>query len=112
MPLPDEAPPTTVTEKIAATPQKVADALDKSPRIVNDWRMGFRWLSSKCFLLVGAAQSTWMMLDADQRASLPHNFIFWFTGIVSAVGFLGRFYKQRDRRGFDDDGRKCDDGSS
>ena len=94
MPLPDDIKP-SIPEKIAEVPQKVAAVLDKSPRVVNDWRNGFRWLSNQAFIAIGAAQSTWMLLDADQRAAFPKNFIFWFSGTIAAVGFFLRFLQQR-----------------
>jgi hypothetical protein len=89
---PDEKP--TVREKIA-------NALDRSPRIVDDWRKGWRWASTRSIGLAIAVQGTWAMLDADQRRTLPPNFPFYLTIAVLALALGGRFIKQFSG---DDDG--------
>ena len=86
MPQPDGSP--TVGEKIAT-------ALDRSPRIVNDWRAGARWFSNQCGFAVFAIQGTWASLDSDMRATLPRNFVFYLTMFFAALGIISRFIKQR-----------------
>lgn len=87
---------------------QVAAALDSSPRIVDDWRRVPRFISANALALVMALQSTWAMLDPDERASLPHNLVFYLTITVAAFGFVGLFIKQKNGPNRDDLGRKCD----
>ncbi len=63
-------------------------------QLVEDWRKAWRWISVNCMVLAGAVQGTWLVLDADQRASLPPYTVSVITILVLACGVAGRLIKQ------------------
>lgn len=63
--------------------------------IVDDWKKGLKWFSTNMWLLEIALQSTWMTLDADERAALPHNLVTGLSLTVAVLGIAGRFIKQK-----------------
>ena len=62
--------------------------------LVEGWRNAWRWTSMNCMVLAGALQGTWLVLDADQRATLPHYSVTALTIVVLIAGVAGRLIKQ------------------
>lgn len=62
--------------------------------LVEDWRNAWRWVSVNCMVLAGALQTAWLVLDADQRASLPPYSVTVLTIAILACGVIGRLTKQ------------------
>lgn len=63
--------------------------------LVENWRSAWRWVSVNCMVLAGALQGTWLVLDHDQRASLPPYSVTVLTIAVLAAGVAGRLVKQQ-----------------
>ena len=63
-------------------------------QLVEGWRHAWRWTSVNCMVLAGALQGGWLVLDADQRASLPPYSITVLTIVVLVAGVAGRLIKQ------------------
>ncbi len=63
-------------------------------QLVEDWRRAWRWVSVNCMVLAVAIQTAWLVLDADQRASLSPYSVTAITILVLACGVAGRLVKQ------------------
>lgn len=66
----------------------------KKITLVSNWRQAPRWLSVKCMAAAGALQGGWLMLDAEQRASLPAGTATYVTLALLALGVAGRLVDQ------------------
>ena len=63
-------------------------------QLVEGWRNAWRWTSINCMVVAGALQGTWLVLDADQRSSLPPYSVTVLTIVVLIAGVAGRLIKQ------------------
>lgn len=64
------------------------------PKLVDDWRQAYRWLSVNCMALATAIQGTWMTLGDDMRSELPKYAIHIATIAILVAGITGRLVKQ------------------
>lgn len=72
------------------------------PRIVDDWRQGWRWLSVQLMAaalvlpdLLAYALDTWNLLPPDLKAALPPTWAQWLGKVLLVGGIAGRFIAQR-----------------
>ncbi len=68
------------------------------PKLVEDWKQCWRWLSVNCMVLAGAVQGAWIYIPEDLRRSMPENLVTGITMGLLVLGVMGRLVKQGKRR--------------
>lgn len=66
----------------------------RRPRLIQNWKQGWRMFSNQAMTLAGALQATWALLDAEQRAALPPNAVHWVSIGILVAGIVGRLVDQ------------------
>lgn len=64
-------------------------------KLIKNWRRCWRMFSQQAFMAAGALQGTWLMLDGDQRASIPTEWVAALTILIVVLGFIGRLLPQK-----------------
>lgn len=72
-------------------------------KLIPEWRKCWRMFSQQAFVAAGSLQTTWLVLDKDQRDSLPGELITWFTLTIIVLGFIGRLVPQKKVSGGGDE---------
>lgn len=75
----------------------------KKPRLVEDWRDGWKWISSNSMLVATSIIGTWTMIPEDMRERFDENYIFILVIIILITGFIGRFIDQKKKKKTDVD---------
>jgi hypothetical protein len=63
-------------------------------KLISNWRAAWRMFSQQAFMAAGALQGAWLFLDADQKASIPAEWVTYGTIAIVALGFIGRLIEQ------------------
>lgn len=63
--------------------------------LVENWNEFMSWASTRCFIIAGAIQTSYSMLDADMKAQVPASIVYWATMAVLAFGVFGRVTKPK-----------------
>ena len=66
----------------------------KWPTPIPEWRSSWRMFSQIAFVVAGALQGAWLVLDAQQKASIPSEWVTILTLVIIVLGFVGRLVKQ------------------
>jgi len=64
-------------------------------KLIPNWKRCWRMFSQQAFILAGALQGAWLLLDDVQKQAIPDGWINIITLTVVVFGFLGRLVKQR-----------------
>ncbi|NYT59416.1 hypothetical protein H0A65_10845 [Alcaligenaceae bacterium] len=62
--------------------------------LIPNWRKSWRMFSQWAFVVAGALQGAWLMLDAQQKASIPSEWVTYITIGIMVLGFVGRLVYQ------------------
>ena len=63
-------------------------------KLIAEWKKCPRMFSQWAFTAAGALQGAWLVLDAQQKASIPSEWVSVLTLIIVALGFIGRLVHQ------------------
>ncbi|PKH22286.1 hypothetical protein CIG19_13360 [Enterobacterales bacterium CwR94] len=64
-------------------------------RMVQDWRQGWRWHSTKALLALGLLPSLWLELPEAWRAEIPGSWLRLAALLVMFAGLTGRLTLQK-----------------
>lgn len=64
-------------------------------KLIPNWKKCWRMFSQQAFIVAGALQGVWLILDETQKQNIPDNWVNIITLTVVALGFIGRLVKQK-----------------
>jgi len=64
-------------------------------KLIPEAKRWYLMFSQWAFVGAGALQGAWLVLDDAQRAALPSMAVNIITGVVVALGFIGRLVEQK-----------------
>lgn len=73
-------------------------------RLVAGWKQAWRWFSVHALILAGAIPVVWASLPDDMKASIPPDVLATITGVVAALGVIGRLFVQPRHTDHDESG--------
>lgn len=65
-------------------------------RFGKNWHKIWRYYSTQAMVLAGLAQTTWVSLPDDLRASVPNDWVSYGTMALLVIGVVGRALSQDD----------------
>lgn len=87
--------PESVVARAADKAVKSAKAVHawSASRLVDDWKQGWKWISTWVFGLFFAVPIAWLNSPTLQSA-IPPKWMSIIAPAIAVIGFLGRMYKQ------------------
>ncbi len=67
-------------------------------RLVDDWKDGWKWISTNCMVIAATVQGVWASLADDMRASIPQGTVAYLTIAILVLGVAGRLIKQGKKK--------------
>jgi hypothetical protein len=66
-------------------------------RLVEDWKVAWRWFSLQAMALTAAVQAAWAAMPDDLRAHVPARFVTALSLALLLLGIAGRLVRQGRR---------------
>jgi membrane protein required for beta-lactamase induction len=63
-------------------------------KLVEDWKDGWRWISTRCMALSLAMLGTWEVVPSEWKSSLPDGTLKYLVTALLVLGVFGRFIDQ------------------
>lgn len=60
-------------------------------KVIDDWRMAWKYVSVQCFALAAAINGTWYSIPDGLKASIPANYVTIASVTLAGLGIVGRF---------------------
>jgi hypothetical protein len=74
-------------------------------KLVSNWRDGKRWISAHCMGAASSLVGAYAAVPADWREKVPPEWLLYACGVLTALGFVGRFLDQSKGDSNADDAR-------
>lgn len=68
------------------------------PKLIDNWKEAWRWMSVNCMTGAAALQAAWLAMPDDLRASLPNHFMSITTMGLLFMGLFGRLTTKKPRK--------------
>ena len=66
----------------------------KKPKLIDDWRNAWKWISVNAMVAAGAIQGAWLQIPEDLKAHVPPQLVSGATIALLVLGVAGRLIKQ------------------
>ena len=66
----------------------------RKPRLHNQWKQSWKWFSVQAMGAGASLQLLWANLPEDLKSGVNPKLIPWLTGLILALGMIGRIIKQ------------------